>query len=139
MKETKTVAKDKEILDGANQRILKSRDEILRSVNSLQTVQEKLDDSYHKCLEEIFQFYQTLRESLANREEQTKASAGKIYQAEADKLESTKRELADKYEFFGELLGICSTVGRLSNIEYLNEANKRLFIMENSHYKPMKT
>lgn len=46
--------------------------------------------------------------------------------------------MVDKYEFFGELLQIYGSVSQLSNIDYLNEANKRLFVMENSHYKPTK-
>mgnify|MGYP000923749423 FL=1 len=63
----KTVARDKEILEGANQRIFKSKDEILKVVNTLHGAQERLDESYRRCLDEICHFYQSLRESLASR------------------------------------------------------------------------
>jgi hypothetical protein len=46
----KTVAKDKEILDGANQRILRGKEDILKIVTQLQKLQERLDDSHSQCI-----------------------------------------------------------------------------------------
>lgn len=41
----------------------------------------------------------------------------------------------DKFEFFSDLTTIYHSVSRLKDVEYLNESNKRLFVMENSHFK----
>lgn len=60
-RETKTVVRDKEILEGAYQRIVKSKEDIFKTVKVLEGVQERLDEDYRRCLDEICGFYQSLR------------------------------------------------------------------------------
>lgn len=79
-----------------------------------------------------------IKSTLKELEESLLARGKSEYEKGVEKYHQSMLELGEKSKFMSELMQIYEEVMSLPNLQYLNEDNKRIFIMENCKLKKPK-